>query len=62
MFSIAHSNEDNLLNDVLGTLERMVEYYRTILTDLHLDALYGLRVLEGESTLNVINFHFIFRN
>ena len=46
--SIALSNDNDTLNNVIRNLEQMIKYYREVLTWINLDALYGLRVLEGK--------------
>lgn len=44
---VTSQSSSNLLQNVLGALEKMVHYYKENYMDLNIDGLFGLRVLEG---------------
>ena len=39
----------NSLTDVIKTIKRLVDFYKTEYRNINVDSLYGLRVLEGTS-------------
>lgn len=58
----------NDLNDLITAIKRLIDYYEVAYRDMNFDAIFGLRVLEGEpfqlpphSKVEKISLHFTYQ-
>lgn len=45
---LSNCNEDKVLEDVLAAVEKAVMFYNKSYTDMNIDGIFGLRMLEGK--------------